>query len=179
MEAINKLNIKIKDFFGKMQSKKAMFVLLLGCVGMLLVGLSELIPAEKESAKNVSNKNEPDISEREEALEERLEIMLSEIEGAGKTSVMLTFDSSKEYFYAENSSEDRKDSENSKESELVIINGENGEEPIVIKTAEADIRGVLVICEGGGNALVREKIIEALCALLDIPSNRVSVAKMA
>ena len=92
---------------------------------------------------------------------------------------MLTFASSKEYFYAENFSEDRSDTEKKNESEIVIIEGENGEKPVILKTEEEDIRGVFVICEGGDNAVVREKIIEALCALLDIPSNSVSVAKMA
>ena len=53
------------------------------------------------------------------------------------------------------------------------------EEPLVLKTKEAKIRGVLVVCEGGENPLVCEKVLEAVCALLDIPSNKVSVAKMA
>lgn len=179
MDIIKNLNTKIKELFGKKQSKKTMFILLLGCVGMLLICLSEFIPEESGSTKIVSAEPQADVSAREEELEKRLEGILSKINGAGETVVMLTFASSKEYFYAENFSEDRDETENSRETEIVIIDGENGEEPIVIKTAEAEIRGVLVICEGGENALVREKIIEALCALLDIPSNRVSVAKMA
>ncbi|MBR5872423.1 MAG: stage III sporulation protein AG, partial [Oscillospiraceae bacterium] len=65
------------------------------------------------------------------------------------------------------------------EDEIVIIEDDDGEKPIVIRTDEAKIRGVLVICEGGKNPLVREKIIEAVCALFNIPSNKVSVAEMA
>lgn len=179
MEATKDLNKKIKEFFGKIQSRKAMLILFLGCMGMLLIYLSELVPEENSIVKETSEEIKTTISEREDILEKRLESILSKIEGAGKTSVMLTFDSSEEYFYAENFSEERDDTENRSESEIVIIDGENGEEPIVVKTSVAKIRGVLVICEGGGNALVKEKIIEALCALLDIPSNRVSVAKMA
>ena len=62
---------------------------------------------------------------------------------------------------------------------LISAIGDDGEKPIVIRTDEAKIRGVLVICEGGKNPLVREKIIEAVCALFNIPSNKVSVAEMA
>ncbi|MBQ7874846.1 MAG: hypothetical protein IJ306_06805 [Oscillospiraceae bacterium] len=179
MENIKILNTKIKELFGKKQSKKAMFILLLGFIGMLLIYLSEFIPEDGENIETASGESCFSVSEREDELEKKLAGILSKISGAGETSVMLTFASSKEYFYAENFSEDRDDTENSTESEIVIIDGENGEKPIVLKTAEAEIRGVLVICEGGENAVVREKIIEALCALLDIPSNRVSVAKMA
>ena len=115
----------------------------------------------------------------ESRLEEKLEEEISKISGAGKTSVMITFDSSKEYFYAQNSSEDIDETEVKKENEFVITEGESGDTPIMLKTKEAKVRGVLVICEGGENALVREKIIESVCALLDIPSNHISVAKMA
>ena len=59
------------------------------------------------------------------------------------------------------------------------MEGAEGEEPIVLKTDEAKIRGVLVVCEGGDDPFVCEKILEAICALLDVPSNKVSVAKMA
>ena len=61
----------------------------------------------------------------------------------------------------------------------MIIDGENGEEPIVIKTVGAKIRGVFVVCEGGDDPVIKEKIIKALCALLDIQSNQVSVTKLA
>ena len=104
---------------------------------------------------------------------------VSSLERAGNTPRPITFDSSKEYFYAKNSSENIGDSETEKESEFVILDSSEGEKPIVLKTDEAKIRGVLVVCEGGKDPFVCEKILEAICALLDIPSNKVSVAEMA
>ena len=94
-------------------------------------------------------------------------------------SIVILWDSSKEYFYAENHSENSEETEKSIEREFVVIEGENGDEPIVLKIKESKIRGVLVICEGGDNPVIKEKIIEAVCALLDVSSNSVSVAKMA
>ena len=180
MEASKNLNKKIKEIFGKNQSRTSAFILLLGCIGMLLIVLSEFIPDNLSESKNIAaNCNFSNTATKESELESRLKDVISQISGAGKTVVMVTLDSSEEYFYAKNSSEDKDDTETKKESEIVIIDGENGEEPIILKSTEAEVRGVLVICEGGENAVVREKIIEAVCALLDVPSNRVSVAKMA
>lgn len=179
MEEIKNLNSKLKGFLSKIKNKKAFFIVIMGISGIILIFLSEIIPNDDNvNMKNLDNLS-IDMSDQEIFIESRLEEAVSKIYGAGKTDITITYDSSKEIFYAENFSENKNSSESEKESEIVIIDGENGEEPVIIKTDEAKIRGVLVVCEGGENPLVREKIIEAICALLDIPSNKVSVAKMA
>mgnify|MGYP006974622555 CR=1 FL=1 len=60
----------------------------------------------------------------------------------------------------------------------VIVDGSSGEQGIVVRQSEPKIRGVAVVCEGGGNQTVKQQIIETVTALLDISSARVSVAKM-
>ncbi|MBR5310108.1 MAG: hypothetical protein IKU42_03175 [Oscillospiraceae bacterium] len=178
MDKIKSYKEKIIKTFSEKKGKVIYLIFLLGFVGILLISLSELFPEEKTSGIN-SEKQKTAVYEYENLLEERIETEISKISGAGKTSVLLTFDTSKEYFYAENSFIEENSEEKNTENELVIVDGEKGEEPVIIRTKEAKIRGILVICEGGDDPTVREKIIEALCALLDIPSNCVSVAKMA
>lgn len=176
MSEIKSFVSKFKDMFSAVKNKKNVLIVSLGFIGIFLIFISEIVPErEKEIIKTPSDF--PSGFELE--LEKRLEEAVSQISGAGKTDITITLDSSKEYFYAKNSSENIDDSETEKESELVILEGAEGEEPIVLKTDEAKIRGVLVVCEGGNDPLVCEKILEAICALLDIPSNKVSVAKMA
>lgn len=170
---------KIKTGFKNIGSKKSAFILMLGLIGILLIGLSELFPEQKNEEKVITKEKDSGFSEKEAEIEKRIEDAVSKIKGAGKTEVTVMLESSEEYFYAENSSESSGEKDIDTESEYVIIDGENGEKPLLIKTKEAEIRGVLVVCEGGENAFVKERIIEAICALLDIPSNRVSVAEMA
>ena len=176
MSEIKSFVSKFKDIFSVIKNKKNVLIVSLGFIGIFLIFISEIVPErEKEIVKTPSDF--PSGFELE--LEKRLEEAVCQISGAGKTDITITLDSSKEYFYAKNSSENIDDSETEKESELVILEGAEGEEPIVLKTDEAKIRGVLVVCEGGNDPLVCEKILEAICALLDISSNKVSVAKMA
>lgn len=182
MDTVKSIGMKFKNFFNN-KNKSNKFILALVIIGMALIFLSEFVPENKKQEFKTSEDNIYLSYEREEELERKLENMLSKIEGAGKTSVMLTFDSSKEFYYAvkskkefyETDAERRGDSEES----IEIIDGENGEEPLIIKADEAKIRGVLVVCEGGNNATVIEQIINAVCAVLGIPSSRVSVSKMA
>ncbi len=179
MEKIKIINKKAKEIFSGLKNKKAVFAIVLGVLGIILILLSEIVPKNEEKSEEPEKIFPENFSESETELEKRLEEAVSRINGAGKTDITITFDSSKEFIYAKNSTENIGNNETESESEFVIIEGKNGEEPLVLKTAEAKIRGVLVVCEGGENPLVREKILEAVCALLDIPSNKVSVAKMA
>ena len=116
-------------------------------------------------------------------LETRLISIVSSIEGAGETKVMLTLESGSEevylhdYDYGENIDSSGKNIVERKD-EYVIIDGESGEKGIVVKVAEPKIRGVAVVCKGGDSDVVSVRITETVTALLDIPANRVSVAKM-
>lgn len=170
-----------KLFGGKERLTKA--VLVLGIAGMVLILASEIFPQQKKTAEK-SSYNGAEISyEREQQLEKRLCTMIEQIDGAGKSRVMITLDSSNEYFYAIESKTDTSEKEserqNSTEESPAIIDGKNGEEPIITKIGESGVRGVFVICEGGDKPQVAEQIINAVCAVLGIGSSRVSVAKMA
>ena len=178
MNSLKNILNKAKDFISNNHDKKYFIIVILGLTGIFLIFLSELFPENVSETKN-SDTFSYDLSEKEEILENRLSEAISQINGAGKAKVMLTFDSSEEFLFAGNSDEEKDETKIETKSEFVIVEGKNGEEPLLIKKNEAKIRGVLIICEGGDNPLIKEKIIEAVCALLDISSNKVSVAKMA
>ena len=118
---------KIKSKFKEKQDKKIYVIFILVCIGILMVCVSDIInfTFENKNEENI-NLNE-NISVLESKIEERLEEEISKISGAGKTSVMITLDSSKEYFYAQNSSEEIDETEVKKDMELVITEGENGD----------------------------------------------------
>ena len=170
---------KVNEFISKIKNKNVVFIIILGLSGIFLIFLSEVFSEERKMESIESQNPLYTFLEDAYSLESRLEEAIFKIDGAGKTDVTITFNSSKEYFYAENSSENKGDRETETETEFVILKSDNGEEPIILKTNEARVRGVLVVCEGGNNPFVCEKILEAVCALLDISSNKVSVAKMA
>ena len=51
----------------------------------------------------------------------------------------------------------------------------NEDEPVYTKTPE--IRGVIVVCDGGDNIIIREKVISAVSGAFGISTTRVSVIK--
>lgn len=69
---------------------------------------------------------------------------------------MVTLDTSEQTQYAkdekENSKSGDKSSEKSYEKKYVLTDDDSG---VVLKTTEPEVRGVIVVCDGGDNAAVK------------------------
>ena len=66
----------------------------------------------------------------------------------------------------------------SEEEYIIIKNGSNTEECLVVKVLQPTVKGVAVIAQGAGNAQVKTAITQTICALFDISTAKVSVEKM-
>ena len=62
-------------------------------------------------------------------------------------------------------------------SETVLVDGAQGDEPVVTQRTSPTYRGALVVCQGGGQASVRLAVTEAVTVLTGLPADRVTVAK--
>ena len=49
---------------------------------------------------------------------------------------------------------------------------------VVLKTTEPEVRGVIVVCDVGDNAAVKNGITSAVRAALSVDSNKITVLKM-
>ena len=119
-------------------------------------------------------------------LEEKLKKMLEAVRGLGEVEVMVTLESSEEKIVEkdrESSSETSGENESgsskrssSSETSVYTGNGSN-ETPYITKELSPAIEGVLVIADGGDDAVVIENITEAVQALFPVDTHRIKVMK--
>ncbi len=69
----------------------------------------------------------------------------------------------------------RKTTDTTQRDQVVVVNQGSGEKPVVIKTRQPKVRGVLVVARGVENAQVKRWIVEAVQRVLDVPAHRISV----
>ena len=156
-------------------NKKTFICFIAGLLGILLIFLSEAFPNAQKKNKDgektyVSYSNET---------EEKLADIISKVEGAGKTKVFLTIEESEEYVYAQNISSDRKDkAQQNEDKEYVIVDGSGGNSGLLVKTVNPKIRGVAIVCEGGDDPAVQQRIYSCVSASLGISTARISISKM-
>lgn len=171
---MSKMKDKLIRMLGKSDTRKKI-IIVSAVVGIILIMLSELNFGSADTKTNVDT---DDYNEYISQLSTQLETVISSIDGVGECNVMLTLQNTKESVYAENSEKSENDSSTSDNNEYVIYDSENGDSPLLIKENFPKVAGVAVVCEGGDNILVKEKVIECVCALFNISASRVSVAKL-
>lgn len=127
----------------------------------------------------------------ETMLEQRLEDVLSRIDGVGKVQVMITLKDNgeaiveKDVQSSENSTSESDDAGGSREiseiqvEESTVYQNQTDEgEPLISKENKPRIEGVLVVAQGGDNAAAAKNISESVLALFDVEAHKIKVVKM-
>ncbi len=162
--------------------KKNLVLILVAVLIMVLLFWGEFVAAD--SSQPISKENTAQYSQQYiDKTEKELEALLGKISGAGDVKVMITLENCYENVYAKGYNEKQDNAENSQQYELneeyiIIKNGSNNEECLVVKVYEPTVKGVAVIAEGAENAQVKNAITQTVCALFDISTAKVSVEKM-
>ena len=148
------------------KENRARLAVLLGAAAMALILLSELFsPGEKSAASGDTSRDE---NVYRQQLEQQLEELISQVEGAGKTTVMITLESGEETIYAL----DTLSGQTQEQQTHVLLDDGTA---LAQTVCTPKVCGVAVVCEGGGDIRVTARITELVGALLDVPSNRICV----
>lgn len=138
-----------------------------------------------------TEKNDGDGSYTQE-VENRLEALLSSMDGVGEVKVMVTLSSSMEQVVEKDvpysmdttketdSAGGSRDVVNSKQEETTVyVTDQAGNKtPYISKTLEPAIEGVTVVAQGGGNAVVQKNITDVIQALFGVEAHKIKVVKM-
>ena len=155
----------------------------IGLAAICLIAVSEWFP----SSKTTNATQSVDVRAYAEQLEERLTTMVESMEGAGNCHVMVTLENGVEYIYANEQSNtsdrvedhsatsDKTTVRDDTESSYVIIHSADGRQGLLVTEIQPTVRGVVVICDGGENAELRDRIRQMVSTALNITASRVCV----
>lgn len=154
--------------------EKSLFLKLSLCLaaGIVLMTISSGGKTTSPQAKEATA--EPlflDYYSEEVALEEKLVAIFSAVKDAGKVSVALTFEEGTESIFAEESNETLSENESETSSALAEIN----DTPVLIKQRLPKVRGLVIVAQGAGNPLVKERLYEAASSLLGLTSAQIAI----
>lgn len=185
---------KAEDTLAPKQKKKwnpVTLLLIAGLGGIFLIGIAPMLSAQDKKSEAVSSAPEAiTTDEYAEKLEVKLKNILGQIDGVGRVEVMVTLKNGYSYRYAVTekkgsdvsedirSEEERKTvKKNTTEQSYVLVEGDSGSEPLITAMSEPEVQGVIVVCDGGDNAVVKSKVTEAVKVALDLSSAKITVSK--
>ena len=157
---------RIISLFGKFN-----YPILVVLVGLGLMLLPEPSEAPAEPV--------PATAEAEPNLEQRLEALLSAIEGAGQVRVLLTVDAGRETLYQTDSRVQSDEGSSERSDDTVLVeDADRVESGLVRQVLEPKYRGAVILCQGGDVPGVRLAVVEAVRCLTGLGADQISVLKM-
>ena len=141
---------------------------------ILIVGIVFMtVLSDKKKQKSSS------VNDNVQLQEEKLESILSEISGAGKVEVMITYYGSSEkdiaYETKTSTSGSDKNSSGSEDKKAVISGGE----PVVVQEKYPRVKGVIVVAQGADSIEVKRALTDAVTAATGAAACNVCVYKAA
>ena len=193
---------KILDDFLKNKNVNTLLAILI-IITVILIAFSIFNPSKNQKGRatnetEVSGSLEENIQretqvkdnyEREQ--EEQLTNILKEIEGVGRVSVRITFESGEVKVPAydkdtQTSVTEEEDKEGGKRvneqkndgSKIVMSTDENGNQPFVLQTYKPKVQGIIIAAEGAKVSKVKYNIEKAVSSLYNISVDKVNVYPM-
>lgn len=198
---------KIKELYsseGKESKKKIenlvilLIILIITCIAVNKIWTGDKKEDETQRNQNITTgkqlatqENNPN-SKKTTDLQTNLESILSNIEGVGRVSVLLTYSESSELvpLYDETKSETtteeadtsggkRTTTDTNTQKSAIMQENSNGEKSIITqKTVSPKIEGAIITAEGGDNANVKTQIVQAIEAATGLATHKIQVFKL-
>lgn len=198
---------KIKELYsaeGKESKKKMenmvilLIILIITCIAVNKIWNGDKKEDETQTRQNITTgkqlatQENNSNSENTTDLQSNLERILSNIDGVGKVSVLLTYSESSELvpLYDETKSETtteeadtsggkRTTTDTNTQKSAIMQENSSGEKSIITqKTVSPKIEGAIITAEGGENANVKTQIIQAVEAATGLATHKIQVFKL-
>ena len=174
-EQIKKL---FRRLFAQNKDKKMRWLVALGLVGMLLIALSEWLPRHSmHEDADASTSASVSVAQVEAALEERIAALIREVDGVGDCRVMVTLESGSRFVYAADQTYSSTADNYSGSEKMLLVETESGPVGLLVTEIQPSVKGVAIVCDGGGDPVVCRQVTSLVSAAFNISSGRIGVAK--
>ena len=153
--------------------KFVLVVILVGAVLLLWPEEKGVVSLKTEAVAETAS-NAFDLAE----VERKMSAALSEIDGTGSVTVVLTVKNSSRNILAEDKNLAAKEGSSERTAETVVIStGSGSQSPVLVEQVYPEFQGALVVCSGGDRVDVRLKLVEAVSALTGLGADKICICK--
>lgn len=152
---------------------KYKYVWLVLLIGILLM----MIPSRSQTAADETEAKE--LSEETEDTEEKLEIILSKVSGAGEVKVMLSVAQGEQTIYQTDTSYSQsEDGTDSRTQTILITDKDRNEAGLVHQKNPPKYLGAIVLSQGADDPVVKLSIVDAVGKVTGLGADKIAVLRM-
>ena len=179
----------------KMPRKNQLVLLLLAGILLLVIAIPVSKPSEEtlEDTQSAQSTAIQDTGDYEEYLERKTARVLEDVGGVGEVTVMITLKSDGQKIIEKDQSSSAQTTEesdsgggtrsvedqSSDKTSIYEQTADGASTPYVSKELAPEVEGVVVIADGGDDAVVARNITEAVQALFGVEAHKIKIMKRA
>ena len=153
-------------------------VLVVVCGVLLLIlsypGGSSEPDLQEVSSSSVQSEETTTLEEYKKAREEELEELLQKVDGVGAAEVLITLKGSNEKVTLKDNTSR---GESNEEKTVLVENADRDSARYIVQEREPEIEGIVIVCQGGYDSVIKREITDAVSALFSIESHKIKVMK--
>ena len=174
----NQLQV-IKSAFTDKKRRTQNLILLVVLLVLLLVACNYIFKSNTPKSNSTSTSENIVSSESKKdsnsALEEKLNVVLSQIQGISDVSVVLSYSQEEKQNVVYNTKEETSEGRNTTEK-VVAYNEQSGSKTAIVESIETPkVEGAIVVAKGADSVEIRSKIASAISSLVSIPAYKIQV----
>ena len=167
----------LKNFWTKLKSIKHIEIILAVVIGLIVcaVYFAGVVKPKTDKTSDNPTKEYTSAEEYVDMLENKMNNVLSKIDGAGNVSVIITLECGFVYEYAKDSETKTTVSGNNQTSiktETIIL---VSNQPVIEKEIFPTIKGVVVVAQGAKDFSVKMNILSAVETILEVDRQNITV----
>jgi stage III sporulation protein AG len=180
----NSVKSAILEMINRENFKK--IIIFVGLLGIFLIFISNFFKTSSKTDISEKHVKQTDYAEQ---MQMRLQKIVAGIAGAGQAEVLVTLESGSETIYAKEEKNNKQTTEDNGEGEstrkkesddtevkyIKVKESDGTERALALKQVEPTVKGVVIVCPGGNEKMVRKKIIDVVKTALNISEKRVCV----
>ena len=182
-------NLEVCRIYDKKFYKNKKNILMVLTLGIILILGANIIKKPKTNNKKIDTTSTQEFIDK---IQNDLSNIISSIDGAGKSKVLVTIDEGEEFIYATekrqntqtitdggsyNNQLSKRQIDDSEKKYIITKDSNGNEKPTIVKKIEPKIRGAVISCQGANSKEVRESIIKLVSVALDITPNKICITK--
>ena len=167
---------KIEEKLHGKEARVRRLLIAVGAAGILMIGLSEWLPScrQREAPGSPGTLTAAQV---EAALEERITELVGEIDGVGSCRVMVTLERGVQFVYATDQTLSKAGDTSSGSEKTLTVETDSGPVGLLVTELQPAVKGVVVVCAGGDDPAVCERVTAVVSTAFDMVSRRVCVVK--
>ena len=152
-----------KGIVSRLKNGKGWIIILAGVLGIMLILFGG--DTEKSDKKAEAEGEEDRFVEYSDKIEAKILELCSKVEGVNNVSVAVSFENGFEYVYATDG------------DKTLTVGSGSSENAVQVTQKPPTISGIGIVCTGGGNPQIQQKLINLISSAFGIGSNRIYIAE--